>query len=212
MKRFVFVPFLLLFMSCSSAVKVEPGVSYETFLGQVKTERAKLKSQPLSDAKAYFFKLVNEKIPEYWNGTPWDFNGVTRTPGQGKIACGYFITNTLSDFGFGIERVKLAQAASSELIKTTAVNIFRTGDFDKLKSYLATQPDKSVYIVGLDFHTGYITYSNGKAYFIHSNYINKAGVMKEEIDKSAALKSSKSFMIGNVSANDEFLRKWVNGG
>jgi hypothetical protein len=208
MKNLILLLFLFLVADCSDAADT-PKLSYADFLKQVKVERDKLKSRPTADAREYFFTLIHEKVPAYWNGTPWDFNGVTRTPGQGQIACGYFITNTLADFGFGIERVKLAQAASSELIKATSVNIFRTGDFQKLKSYLAAQPDHSVFIVGLDFHTGYVTTSKGKAYFIHSNYINRAGVMKEEIDQSTALKSSKTFMIGNVSANDVLMEKWI---
>src|SRR5688572_15466983 len=83
-----------------------PSVSYTDFLAGVKTEREKLKSKPLADSKEYFFQLINYKIPLYWTGTPWDFNGVTRKPGEGKIACGYFITNTLTDLGFTLERIK----------------------------------------------------------------------------------------------------------
>ena len=210
MKNLILLLFLFSFADCSAA-DTGPKLSYTDFLKQVKIEREKLKGRPITEAREYFFALIHEKIPAYWNGTPWDFNGVTRIPGQGQIACGYFITNTLSDLGFSIERVKLAQAASSELIKATSVNIFRTGDFQKLKSYLAGLPDRSVFIVGLDFHTGYITTSKGKAYFIHSNYINRAGVMKEEIDQSKALKSSKTFMIGHVSANDGLIEKWIRG-
>lgn len=212
MKYTILILSILLFAQCSSEAKesAAPTVSYADFLKQVSEKRTELKGKSSEEAKAFFFTLIHEKVPEYWTGTPWDFNGVTRTPGKGEIACGYFITNTLTDFGFQIERVKLAQAASSVLIKATAVNIFTTSSFDKLKAHLKSQPDKSVFIVGLDFHTGYITLENGKAYFIHSNYINRAGVMKEEIDKSAALKNNKFFMIGNVSANDEFMKKWVN--
>lgn len=211
MKHLLLILSFFLFAQCSSDANElpPPTLSYTDFLKQTGEEKAKLQGRPLDEARAYLFTLINEKIPAYWNGTPWDFNGTTRTPNKGQIACGYFITNTLTDLGFQIERIKLAQAASSVLIKATAVNIFTTSSFDKLKAHIKTQPDKSVFIVGLDFHTGYITYNNGKAYFIHSNYINRAGVMKEEIDKSDALKNNKFFMIGNVSANDDFIRKWV---
>lgn len=186
-----------------------PKISYPDFLTEVKTEREKLKDKPLADAKKYFFNLINNKIPEYWKGTPWDFNGVTRKPGEGKIACGYFITNTMVDLGFDIERIKLAQAASSVLIKATCTNIKNYADFDDLKSYLDKADDYSVFIVGLDFHTGYITKEKNDCYFIHSNYINSKGVTKEKIDDSEALNASKTWMIGSISANDEFINNWV---
>jgi hypothetical protein len=187
----------------------KPSLSYEDFLKQVTTERGKLKNKPTADAKKYFFTLVNEKIPAYWTGTPWDFNGVTRKPGQGNIACGYFITNTMTDIGFKIERVKLAQAASSVLIKATCVNIKYYADFEDLKIHLKNAAENSVFIVGLDFHTGYITKEKKDCYFIHSNYINRKGVMKENILSSSALQASKTFMIGSISANDDFIKKWI---
>ncbi len=191
------------------SIDQKPKVSYEEFLKEVASERVKLKSKPLTDTKKYFFTLVNEKIPAYWTGTPWDFNGVTRQPGEGKIACGYFITNTMVDLGFGIERVKLAQAASSVLIKATCTNIKNYADFEDLKTYLNNAAENSVFIVGLDFHTGYITKEKRDCYFIHSNYIDHKGVMKENILTSSALQASKTFMIGSISANDDFMKKWV---
>jgi hypothetical protein len=191
------------------AASDKPSITYDEFLKSVKAEREKLKSKTLTDQKEYFFQLVNSKIPAYWAGTPWDFNGVTRKPGEGKIACGYFITNTLTDLGFEIERVKLAQAASSVLIKATCTNIKYCAGFEGLKTYLAAQPEHSVFIVGLDFHTGYITKERKDCYFIHSNYINSKGVTKEKIDVSEALQASKTFMIGSISSNDEFIKNWI---
>jgi hypothetical protein len=200
-----------LFLACTNSRADRNKLTYEQFLQQVKTEKATLRDQPVASARHYLFTLIHTEIPSYWGGTPWDFNGVTRTPGQGKIACGYFITNTLTDLGFPIERVKLAQAASSEMIKAITVQTKWLTGFEALKTYLAAQPDESVFIVGLDFHTGYITKEKGKSYFIHSNYINQAGVMKEEINRSAALQASKVFMIGNLGMNDELLKKWLAG-
>jgi hypothetical protein len=187
----------------------KPGLSYQDFLLEVKEEREKLKDKSLADAKKYFFTLINDKIPAYWKGTPWDFNGVTRNPGEGKIACGYFITNTMVDLGFNIERIKLAQAASSVLINATC-STGKWCDFEGLKKYLEKQPEYSVFIVGLDFHTGYLTKEKNDCYFIHSNYIDSKGVTKEKIDDSEALQASKIFYIGSITANDEFIKDWIN--
>ena len=53
-----------------------------------------------------------------WYGTEWDFNGVSQKPGEGQIACGYFVTTTLRDVGFNLQRVKLAQQPSQRIIET----------------------------------------------------------------------------------------------
>lgn len=203
---------LLLFglTSCrATPAKETAPIPYAAFLETVKADKKALREKPLADARKYFFGLVNKQIPAYWGGTPWDFNGTTRTPGTGQIACGYFITNTLTDFGFPIERIKLAQAASSVLIKAVTVDITYPKDVPALKQYVLARADGSVYIVGLDFHTGYITREKNEVYFIHSNYINRKGVMKERVDESAALQASKTFMIGDMTANDAMLQKWL---
>lgn len=191
--------------------KRPPAASYAQFLEQVKTERIRLREKNTEAARTYFFGLLHREIPEYWAGTPWDFNGTTRIPRQGQIACGYFITNTLVDLGFAIERVKLAQAASSVLIKAVTTDIAYPKSVDELKKYALARPDESVYIVGLDFHTGYVTRKGSSVYFIHSNYINRAGVTKELVETSEALKNNKFFMIGSISANEALLQKWVDG-
>ena len=76
-------------------------------------------------AREYLFNIaVNELFP-YWYGTKWDFNGTTRVPGEGFIACGYFVTNTLTDMGFIIPRVKWAQSASEVFIKKLSCTVKR---------------------------------------------------------------------------------------
>lgn len=36
-----------------------------------------------------------------------------------------------------------------------------------------------LYIVGLDFHVGFLQQIGDTTWFIHSNYLNRSGVMKE---------------------------------
>lgn len=135
---------------------------------------------------------------------------MTRQPNEGKIACGYFVTHTLSDIGFRIERARLAQVASGEMIRELCTNIKTFNRFDQLEKYLQTQPDRSVFIIGLDFHTGYIV-KDGGSYFLHSNYIAKEGVVKEPIQTSRALVRNKFFMIGSLSQNKRFINGWFEG-
>ena len=187
---------------------VEDSITYEDFLLEVKSKKQNFTNN--NEAKKYLFEVFDNKIPEYWVGTKWDFNGTSRKPKEGTIACGYFVTNILSDLGFQIQRVQLAQAVSSKMIKELCIDIKRFGDFDKLKDYIKNQPNHSIFIIGLDFHTGFVLKTDDKIYFLHSNYIDNQGVVKEEIENSKALKSSKSFMIGNLSENEKLITKWIN--
>ena len=183
---------------------------YETFKKSISISKLKLKAKSFDEKSNFFYKLINDEIYPYWKGTSWDFNGTTQKPQKGEIACGYFITNTLTDLGFKIERTKLAQAVSSKMIKELCVDIERFSRIENVEKYLKTQPKNSVFIVGLDFHTGYILKDSTGNYFLHSNYIDRKGVMKEKINESTALNSSRSFMIGNLSNNKKLIDNWIN--
>lgn len=181
---------------------------YPDFLQNLQIQRQKHFETANKDSlKHLFFQFIHKDVPAYWTGTKWNFNGITRTPKEGKIACGYFITNTLTDFGLDIPRFKLAQVPSSEMIEALCVNIQKPVNFEGLVNYIERQENETVFIVGLDFHTGYITKaSNDEIYFIHSNYIGREGVVKERIRESAALKASGFYMIGNFSADRDLFR------
>lgn len=183
---------------------------YKDFLKSVEKNIAELKNKPELEKANFLYQLISEEIYDYWKGTPWDFNGTTRQPQNGEIACGYFITNTLTDLGFKIERVKLAQAVSSKMINELCIDIKRFSTVDQLEEYLNTQPNNSVFIIGLDFHTGYILKDSTGNFFLHSSYINRQGVIKEKIRKSVDLNSSKSFMIGNLNYNKSLMQKWIS--
>lgn len=151
-----------------------------------------------------FFTFINADVPNYWVGTKWDFNGTTRTPQNGTIACGYFVTTVLDDFGIKLKRIQLAQQVSSVMITTLcdSKSIKRFSKIEQVETYLNGRNKEEIFIVGLDFHTGFIIKDQSKLYFLHSNYIQKEGVVKEEIRNSRALLSSKSFMIGSVSQKE----------
>lgn len=166
-------------------------VSYVEFLSQIK-------SKSETQKRSYFFRYINYDIPEYWQGTRRSFGGTTRTPRSGTIACGYFVTNVLSDFGIKIERVYLAQQASSVMIKKLCSEIKYFTKREDLEKYILSKPKNTVYIVGLDFHTGFITRENRDTYFIHSSYIQNKGVVKEKTESSKALNASKTYMIGTL--------------
>lgn len=190
-------------------ISTQPKIPYAHFKQNVAKEKALLKNEPANKISAFLYDCLNDGIYNYWHKTPWDFNGTSREPQQGTIACGYFVTNTLSDLGFDIQRTKLAQQASSVMIKKLCTDIHYFSSVPKLQEYLNKQPNKSAYIIGLDFHTGYILKDETGSYFLHSNYQKREGVVKEIIAESSNLKSSKSFMIGSLTTNEKLLKQWV---
>jgi hypothetical protein len=173
-------------------------VPYDEFIEEIQ-------NLPADERQGRFFSFINRDIPNYWTGTPWDFNGTTREPRQGNIACGYFVTNVLSDFKMDIQRVYLAQQASSVMINELCEkgSVKRFAEVDQVEKYLSQRGEKEIYIVGLDFHTGFVIRDGDENYFLHANYIEKAGVMKEVLSTSSAFTYSKSFMIGSLSENDK---------
>lgn len=165
----------------------------------------------VNNARNYLTTSMANDIFPYWYGTEWDFNGMTRTPNNGKIACGYFITNTLTDVGFNIPRIGWAQSASEKFIKKLSPSIkkFSNKTISKVKEYLLKSGD-GLYIVGLDMHTGFIFVQNGKVNFIHSNYYYpEIGVMSEDIKTINPLSDSKYRIIGKLMS-DVMVINWIN--
>ncbi|MBQ4819631.1 hypothetical protein [Aquimarina sp. MMG016] len=169
------------------------------------------KNAIIATTRTYIFQsLVNDVFP-FWYGTPWDFNGHTKTPGEGKIACGYFVTTTLQDVGFNIPRYKWAQSASEMFIKKLAhpqVKRFTNAPLTTIQEFLRTSGD-GLYLVGLDDHTGFISVDNQKIRFIHASYYQpEIGVMSEPLDSENPLKYSKYRVIGKL-LSDTMVRNWI---
>ena len=70
----------------------------------------------IEEAQEFLFDILTEKVFPAWIGTKWSFNGATRTPGEGSIACGTFVIYTLQDVGFKIPS-KMARQPSENIIK-----------------------------------------------------------------------------------------------
>lgn len=195
--KYLFFFVFLTFIGCNKT-KVE-SENLETKKVPYKEFLVSINKKSEEEKKNYLFQFINYDVPNYWTSTPWSFNGTSREPQKGTIACGYFVTNTLTDFGFDINRTYLAQQASSVMIKKLCKDIKYFSKRQDLDTYILSKDKNQVYIVGLDFHTGLITRENKDTYFIHSNYIKNKGVVKELTQTSQALNASKTFMIGTLN-------------
>jgi hypothetical protein len=221
MPRFIFnlcvsiIFFSATILSCGSnplsndQILSEPPISYDSFLKEIVIKKDGIDSGDWTQAGQLLFQTLNNDIPTYWTGTKWDFNGTTQTPSSGTIACGYFLTTTMQQTGFEIKRVWMAQQASSTLIKAYCTNVKVTSSVSSIVNYLKSQPDISCFIIGLDFHTGFITKDSSDYYFIHSNYIGDEGVIKEKVEVSEALANNAYFMIGSLTKRKDHLQHWM---
>lgn len=186
--------------------------NYPKTLDTIQTIRKKIKNKSADEKGKEFTNLMINKIFPYWYGTPWNFNGTTQKPNEGKIACGYFVTTTIEDMGFPINRIKLAQCASEEMIKelVSKENITRFSgismkDFEKK----IIKKGNGLYIIGLDNHTGFVLISEEENYFIHSNGYFPQEVMKEKLSDSKIIAKSKYRVVGKISADKKFLTNWT---
>ena len=187
-------------------------IERQSFQSKYKSANSIQKEVILKKAKKYLFKTLSKDIFPQWYGTAWDFNGTTRTPKKGKIACGYFVTNTLTDVGFNIPRIKWAQSASEVFIKKLAptkdIVRFSNKPLAKVIAYFKKKGD-GLYLVGLDSHTGFVVVNKDKINFVHANYYQREiGVMSEDISTKNPFGDSKYRVIGKL-LSDKMVENWI---
>jgi hypothetical protein len=195
--------------------------TYPELIAQVKKKQTEIKAAYLKAdsterdsiiivAQEYLLKTITTDFFNHWYGTEWDFNGTTRTPREGKIACGYFITTVLSDAGFKIPRVYWAQQASEYYIKrmTSDIKRYSNVSIEKVMTYFQGRED-GLYVVGLDSHVGFVYKRGKKLQFVHASYYNpKEGVKSENLDSKNPLSGSEYRVIGRI-LDKEMVRKWI---
>lgn len=200
-------------------------VSYNETIDTINTKRLEyakayqsatsspLKQQVTDDARSYYVTSMTTLLP-YWYGTPWDFNGTSKVPQQGDIACGYYVTTVLEDSGLKVERNKLAQQASENIIKSLTseahIERFSNTSLDDFIEVIVSWGE-GLYIVGLDFHVGYIWHDGQQIHFIHSSIPPTYSVLSEPANKSIVLANSNYRVLGKISEDDELIKKWLLG-
>lgn len=184
---------------------------YKNTLHQLADERKKLASN--SDNLSQVFIRQFRSLLPFWYGTRYSFYGQTETPGEGKIACGYFVTTVLEDLGLKIERNKLAQLPSEEMIKSLVEkeSIRRFSRYT-ITDFLADvrKTGTGLYVVGLDTHTGFLLYQNNEMRFIHASGRFPYAVVNERAKESIILGKSNYRIIGKLSDDEKVLQNWLS--
>lgn len=148
-----------------------------------------------------------------WLGTPWDFNGTADKPGAGQIACGYFVATVLKDAGFRVDRFKLAQQPSENILRTflpkSSCSLDVGKDYPLFAADLETR-EPGIYIIGLDTHVAFVVVVDGEGFrFIHSSGSRPWCVVDETRDEAEVLKRSNWRMLGHLTADRTVLRRWL---
>jgi hypothetical protein len=166
----------------------------------------------IKKAKRKFKSILIDKVFPFWYGTRWNFYGTTTTPGEGSIACGYFVTTVLQDAGCDLNRTKLAQVASEKMIQALVTKNNIKSFYDKPCSVMLSAIQKEgegVSVIGLDNHTGFLICDRKEIYFIHSTGRFPFCVIKEKASESIILKRSKAKVVGFLTKDDHFIKKWM---
>jgi hypothetical protein len=184
----------------------------QVFAGTIKTP---ISAEAAMQLRNYWVEIFSDSFYNYWAKTKWDFNGTSQVPGEGNIACGYFVTTLLKDMGLPVNRVKLAVCPSLQMMKTVApsqpVLNYSSMSWEAFDQKIRER-GKGIYIIGLDFHTGFVINDGNKNWFLHSNYIQRKGVMKELMISSQALRASKTRWLVSLTDGVGVFRNWLGKG
>lgn len=199
---------------------------YETLKKQLANQRQQL-AQKYQKARTHNEKeallaqartLLESHLLEMthcWLGTPWDFNGTCQTPGSGKIACGYFVSTIMRDAGFHVERTRLGQQASQNIIATflprDRMHVRAGIDYDTFIRQ-ETSRGPGWCIVGLDRHVAFLVIEpSGSIRFIHASPGPSKTVVDETKEQADILRSSRYRVTGNITANKQCIHGWLTG-
>jgi len=66
------------------------------------------------------------------------------------------------------------------------------------------------FVIGLDYHTGFVVYDGVEVYFVHSDYLPDQEVVAEKFQASDAISSSRYHMVGKIFSH-ALIEKWLSG-
>jgi hypothetical protein len=204
----------LVILACNTPARA---VTYDEVRERLETKRVALagdldghRARTLRAAREVLIDALRDEILPAWNGTEWAMNGVSQTPQDGKIACGYFVSTTLLHAGFKVERARMGQQASTYITRSlvTANPIWQTSDqpIDAFVRRLRKGGD-GIYIVGLDNHVGFVIVDGDDTWFHHSG----PGVVRREPALTASFLSTSRYRQAAKLFDDALVEKWLRG-
>jgi hypothetical protein len=147
-----------------------------------------------------------------WLGTRWGLGPPqTQRPGQGKVNCGLFVALVLKHAGFNLPIWKFNRQASRDgtrsLAPRRAIRYFHNAP---MKRFLTTvrKMGPGLYVIGLDFHTGFLRQTDTDLRFIHASYIT-GRVMVEPAATAEPIVTARYRVVGKI-LQPNMLRAWLS--
>lgn len=142
-----------------------------------------------------------QTLTRHWLGTRWALGAPqTKTPGRGKVNCGTFVGRILRDAGFNVAVRKL-QRQPSQLIIKSFVGAGRTRKFSNkpMKKFLASvrEMGPGLFIIGLDFHVGFLLQTEDDLRFIHASFETET-VVDEDAATAMPITTSAYKVVGKI--------------
>lgn len=192
---------------------------YQDETGRVELRRARLAALwASSDDRASLVGPIGREITtqvravaRHWLGTRWGLGAPqTRTPREGKINCGTFVGTVLRDSGFVVDVGRL-QRQPSQLIIASFVGASRTrrwsnARMDRFISDLRRM-GPGLYIIGLDFHVGFLIQTEHDLRFVHASYLTRT-VVDEPASTARPITDSKYRVVGKL-LDRRNVRDWL---
>lgn len=157
-------------------------------------------------------EAVAVDIAHFWYGTRFDKNGTAEVPGEGEIACSYFITTLLQEAGMNVERVKIAQQGALDIAKIICQpqNLTHCTAPAEVEALMAKK-GKGLYIIAFNFHVGFL-YNNGyETRLIHASPLPPSTVANIPMKGARSFDYSPFYDIGRLADNKDLIRKWFTG-
>lgn len=156
---------------------------------------------------------LTHAVARHWLGTRWGLGPPqSQTPGEGKINCGTFVGTVLSDAGFVVDVGKL-QRQPSQLIIASFVGARRTRRWSNasMDRFIADvkRMGPGLYVIGLDFHVGFLVQTRGDLRFVHASYVTRT-VVDEAAATARPITDSKYRVVGKL-LDGRNVRDWLEG-
>lgn len=178
-----------------------------------KARTAAEKDKVLAESRR-FLETVLPEMMRCWLGTKWDFNGTSEVPGQGNIACGYFVATVLRDAGFRVDRYKLARQPSQNILRSflpqEALAVKVGVPYESYAAEMESA-EAGIRIVGLDSHVAFLVSGPEGFRFIHSSGSKPWCVVEESRAEADVLRRSNYRVQGLLTADKTVLRRWLAG-
>ena len=195
------------------ALATEP---YESLVRSIESRRIELasSSQKLRPEVEQALLAAFRRLTAAWIGTRWGL-GLPQTdrPREGKVNCGTFVGTILSHAGFRIDVRRLQRQPSQMIIRTFVADRRRVVVLDRASMPAFRARVKALgpglFIIGLDFHVGFLLQTADDLRFVHASY--ETGEVVDEPAASAVPITSSDYRIVGKLLDDRMLRAWLDG-